>query len=274
MSSRHSSNNGMSRTPRRGDPSSTGDLSAARRRQRQGSKAKSGRGAAGRPAKAGKAPSSSGRKAGFMKYAADNKVVQAIYSLTTGPYRLAFYLAVAAAVILSVYFPVRDLYIAHRTTEIYKRQLEIREEYNEGLQSDVDSLLSTDGIENAARDLGLVMPGEQTIDVVEPEPEPEQEGDGQDGSAAEADGAAEEGSAQDEGDPGAEGADGEAGAAEGDDAVSDGSAEKDDGAPLTSAEVEAAEQAVVDEAPWYIKLLDALFFFDGTRGQRIASTGE
>lgn len=210
-----------------------------------------------------------------MKYAADNKVVQAIYSLTTGPYRLAFYLAVAAAVILSVYFPVRDLYIAHRTTEIYKRQLEIREEYNEGLQSDVDSLLSTDGIENAARDLGLVMPGEQTIDVVEPEPEQKQEGDGQDGSGTEADGAAEEGDAQNEGEgPEAEGADGAAGAAEGDDAAPDGSSETDGGAPLTSAEVEAAEQAVVDEAPWYIKLLDALFFFDGTRGQRIASTGE
>lgn len=100
-----------------------------------------------------------------MKYANDNRVVRTVYSLTTGPYRLAFYLLVVVAILAAMYFPLRDLYSAYRTNEIVEQQLSIRKKYNEKLQGEVDSLLSQDGIENAARDMGLVMPGEKAIDV-------------------------------------------------------------------------------------------------------------
>ncbi len=51
-------------------------------------------------------------------------------------------------------------------------------------------------------------------------------------------------------------------------------AEDSEDEPMTSADVEAAEQAVVEDAPWYIRMLDALFFYQGAEGQSVASTGE
>ena len=153
---------------RAGSAAATGDLSAAASRLRAGGPRRAsaaGRGASG--AKRGTAAKSSAKRSSFMRYAADNRVVQFIYSITTGSTKPIFYAAVAAVVLVSIYFPVRDLYAAYRTGMVLDQQLEIRNEYNERLESHVDGLLSTEGIERAAReDLGLVMPGERVIDVV------------------------------------------------------------------------------------------------------------
>ncbi len=215
-----------------------------------------------------------GRGADLMRYAADNSVVRAIHGFTTGPYRWAFYLAVCAAVVLGVYFPVRDLYVAYRTGDILERQLAIREQYNESLQDDVDKLLSVEGIEETAREeLGLVMPGEQAIDVI-----------GLDDDASDADAGKSSGDAEGEGsDAGADdAADADASDADASDAGTDPADAVDNGTPssdtsqepTTSAEVEAAEKAAAAEAPWYIKALDVLFFFDGAAGQKVVSTGQ
>lgn len=210
-----------------------------------------------------------------MRYASDNRVVQTVYGITTGPYRFLFYGVVALAVLLSLYFPVRDLYIAHRTNGILQRQLEIRETYNEGLQQDVDKLLSTEGIEDEARaNLGLVMPDEKRLEVKGLDKAQ------QEGSSSDADGDAEGSAGADDADAAASGDD--AAANKGDDtgtadAPDDGSVPEDaaskDTAPTNSTEAEAAEQAVTQDAPWYIQMLDALFFFHGVDGQRVASTG-
>ena len=67
---------------------------------------------------------------------------------------------------MSLYFPVRDLYVAKRSSDILTKQVEIRQQYNDGLQKSVDKLLSEEGIKDAAsEDLGLVMPGEKRIEV-------------------------------------------------------------------------------------------------------------
>ena len=68
--------------------------------------------------------------------------------------------------LVSLYFPVRDLYVAKRSSDILTKQVEIRQQYNDGLQKSVDKLLSEEGIKDAAsEDLGLVMPGEKRIEV-------------------------------------------------------------------------------------------------------------
>lgn len=103
----------------------------------------------------------------FMRYANDNAVVKAIYDFTHGPQRGLFIGIVVALVLVSLYFPVRDLYVAKRSSDILAKQVEIREQYNDELQKSVDKLLSEEGIKDAAtEDLGLVMPGETRIDVL------------------------------------------------------------------------------------------------------------
>lgn len=103
----------------------------------------------------------------FMHYANDNAVVKAIYDFTHGPLRPLFIGIVVALVLVSLYFPVRDLYVAKRSSDILAKQVEIREQYNDELQKSVDKLLSEEGIKDAAsEDLGLVMPGETRIDVL------------------------------------------------------------------------------------------------------------
>lgn len=230
-----------------------------------------------------------------MRYAADNRIVQAIYGFTTGPSRYIFFGLVTLAVLIGVYFPVRDLYTAYRTGDILERQLEVRNAYNEQLEGEVDRLLSTEGIEDVAREeLGLVMPGERSVTVIGIDDEPaSEEGDGtrdpesirtsgDDASEGEdAEGASGEGKAADAADQkdadqkDADQKDDESKA----DAASDDSANEVDAAnksesPTTSSEVEEAELAVVDDAPWYIKLLDVLFFYQGVEGQTVKSTGE
>lgn len=103
----------------------------------------------------------------FMHYANDNAVVKAIYDFTHGSLRPLFIGIVVALALVSLYFPVRDLYVAKRSSDILAEQVEIREQYNDELQKSVDKLLSEEGIKDAAtEDLGLVMPGETKIDVL------------------------------------------------------------------------------------------------------------
>lgn len=103
----------------------------------------------------------------FMHYANDNAVIKAIYDFTHGPQRGLFIGIVVALVLVSLYFPVRDLYVAKRSSDILAKQVEIRQQYNDELQKSVDKLLSEEGIKDAAtEDLGLVMPGETKIDVL------------------------------------------------------------------------------------------------------------
>lgn len=102
----------------------------------------------------------------FMHYANDNAVVKAIYDFTHGSLRPLFIGIVVALALVSLYFPVRDLYVAKRSSDILAKQVEIRQQYNDELQKSVDKLLSEEGIKDAAtEDLGLVMPGEKRIDV-------------------------------------------------------------------------------------------------------------
>lgn len=112
-------------------------------------------------------PSSRLSGSDFMRYANDNAVVKAIYDFTHGSLRLLFIGIVVALALVSLYFPVRDLYVAKRSSDILAKQVEIREQYNDELQKSVDKLLSEEGIKDAAsEDLGLVMPGETRIDVL------------------------------------------------------------------------------------------------------------
>ena len=111
-------------------------------------------------------PSSRLSGSDFMHYANDNAVVKAIYDFTHGPQRGLFIGIVVALVLVSLYFPVRDLYVAKRSSDILSKQVEIRQQYNDELQKSVDKLLSEEGIKDAAsEDLGLVMPGEKRIEV-------------------------------------------------------------------------------------------------------------
>lgn len=111
-------------------------------------------------------PSSRLSGSDFMRYANDNAVVKAIYDFTHGPQRGLFIGIVVVLVLVSLYFPVRDLYVAKRSSDILAKQVEIREQYNDELQKSVDKLLSEEGIKDAAsEDLGLVMPGEKRIEV-------------------------------------------------------------------------------------------------------------
>ena len=120
-----------------------------------------------RPSHAAKPQRKSRRASNFMRYANDNRVVNAIYGFVTGSTKPLFILMVVIAVGVSLYFPVRDLYVAKRSSDILAQQVEIRKSYNDALQKDVDKLLSEDGIKDVATDkLGLVMPGEKKIDVV------------------------------------------------------------------------------------------------------------
>ena len=112
-------------------------------------------------------PSSRLSGSDFMHYANDNAVVKAIYDFTHGPQRGLFIGIVVVLVLVSLYFPVRDLYVAKRSSDILAKQVEIRQQYNDELQKSVDKLLSEEGIKDAAtEDLGLVMPGETKIDVL------------------------------------------------------------------------------------------------------------
>lgn len=220
---------------------------AARRAERRASAgADADRRAARRPAAPrDAAPRGRGRsragisRSGLMRYAADNRIVQTVYHFTTGPWRAAFYAAVVLAVAVGVYFPVRDLYAAYRTNGILESQLSVRKAYNDELSKSVDRLLSTEGIEAIARErLGLVMPGEHAVNVVGIDDSSDVDGASGDGSAA------------------------------------GGDASSSSDAPSTSAEVSKAEAAAQENAPWYLKVLDVIFCYQGAGDQTVSSTGE
>lgn len=101
----------------------------------------------------------------FMRYANDNAVVKAIYDFTHGPLRPLFIGIVVALVLVSLYFPVRDLYVAKRSSDILAKQVEIRQQYNDEMKKDTDKWFSEEGIKDSARDLGMAMPGEKRIEV-------------------------------------------------------------------------------------------------------------
>ena len=179
---------------------------------------------------------------------------------------------------VGIYGPVKDFYIARRTVMILEEQTAIRKEYNETLGDEVGSLMSQEGIEDTARkDLGMVMPGEQTITVegldsegnpvvVDPS-KPAEEGEGASGEASAEDPA--KADADKDSQP-LKGAD----AANKDKTGSSAAAADPSKKPMTSAEVEAAERAVLENSPWYWKVLDVLFGFDGAKGMAVVSTGE
>ena len=52
------------------------------------------------------------------------------------------------------------------------------------------------------------------------------------------------------------------------------SSSADSGALTTASQVEAAEQQVYADAPWYVKALDRVFFFSGVEGQAVVSAGD
>lgn len=101
----------------------------------------------------------------FMHYANDNAAVKAIYDFTHGSLRPLFIGVVVALALVSLYFPVRDLYVAKRSSDILAKQVEIREQYNDEMKKDTDKWLSEEGVKDSARDLGMVMPGEKRIEV-------------------------------------------------------------------------------------------------------------
>lgn len=165
------------------------------------------------------------RRTNFMKYAADNRAVHTIYEFTTGRYKPLFIALVVLAVLASMYGPVRDYYVAYRTSEVLTKQIALRESYNKSIQSEVDTLLSREGIEDAARTrLGLVMPGESTLTVK-----------GLDGDSSDSD--------------------------------------SPSSTTMSADELEKLEADAVNDAPWFIKALDVLFFFNSTTGQAVTSTG-
>lgn len=189
------------------------------------------------------------RSSSFMKYAVDNRVVQAVYGFVTGNTKPLFIALVVLAVVIGLYFPIRNLYVAYRTQDILSRQVDLREAYNEGLQKDVNRYLSQEGIEEAARsELDMVLPGETRIEVT-----------GQDDVDA---AGSEDADKQDSEGADAEGKEGETPVGEGDSATA-----SKDNVPSTALEAEQAELAAAQEAPWYIHMLDSLFFFDGVEGQ-------
>lgn len=185
------------------------------------------------------ARSHAGRRTNFMKYANDNRVVRAIYAITTGPQRVLFYAVVACALLAYAYGPVRDLYVSYRTGDILAKQEAIQQEYKDGLETEVESYLSEQGIEEAARKQGMVMPGERSITVT---------GDGSSTDSSSRDSASS--------------------------SSADAASSSDSGALMTASQVEAAEQQVYADAPWYVKALDRVFFFSGVEGQAVVSAGD
>ena len=102
----------------------------------------------------------------FMHYANDNAVVKVIYDFTHGSLRPLFIGIVVALALVSLYFPVRDLYVAKRSNDILVKQVEIRQQYDDELKKDTDKWLSEEGVKDSARDLGMAMPGEKRIEVL------------------------------------------------------------------------------------------------------------
>lgn len=167
-----SSDAGARREPRPTSFAQAGAPRGARRSEEQprpertASRESAPRGGKAKRAAQGGASRGSVRPSSFMKYAADNRFVQAIYAFTTGATKPLFIAIVVVCLAVGLYGPVRDYYVAWRAGGILEQQVEIREGYNGGLKSEVDAYLTDEGVEDAARrDLGLVKEGETRIEV-------------------------------------------------------------------------------------------------------------
>lgn len=256
-------------------------------------------------------PSDTETQRAFLKYANDNAVVRWFYQLVTGPKRHFFYIPVAILLFLGLYLPLCDFYVANRTVQILREQQAVRDAYNESLGKEIKGYMSEEGIEDTARrDLDMVLPGEERIEVegLDADGNPivvhgnasnaavgtgtdDADSDGADAST-DTDGADDQANGTQSSTAagmsrvganyhGAQGTDSEdSGKLKGADAADksktgSGTQEYDPSkTPTTSAEVEAAERAVFENSPWYWKLLDALFLFDGVNGMAVVSTGE
>ena len=245
-----------------------------------------------------------GRSAGSsdaLRYARDNRFVRAVYSFTTGRTKPLFIALVVVVVTLGIYFPVRDFYIAYRSQAILEEQIAIREAYNAELEDAVDTLTTEEGVQDAAREeLGMVMEGETPLTVTgldedgnaivvetessdassedEEADEFAEEDSDEDSDATSADEGADtddiaDDSTTEESDSDTDDADADTDGTDSSAAASTVESDDDDDA-VTSADVDAAEDAVYENSAWYWKLLDAIFFFDGTSGQAVVSTGE
>lgn len=199
-------------------------------------------------------------RSGFMKYATDNRFVRFVYELTTGPKRVLFYVAVLAFVLIGLYCPARDYYTAYRTRDILEQQLEIREEFKDAQKKAVDALLSEEGVKDDAREkLDMVMPGEKVLNVT---------GLDKDGNPVVKNEGEKPGDPEEEKKETIKGKD---------------AADKDKGPqmaappegedPKTATEAEAVERAVFENSPWYFKVLDTIFGFDGKNGMAVVATG-
>ena len=93
--------------------------------------------------------------------------------------KLAIALVIVAAILIMLYRPTRDLYIAWRTGYVLQQRYDTLAEENQELSEEVDRLMTREGIEDAARKRGYVMPGETSVKVEglegEPAEEPEDE---------------------------------------------------------------------------------------------------
>lgn len=72
------------------------------------------------------------------------------------------------ALLLVVWFlypPVRSLYVANRQQEVLAMELDTLEARNEDLMEDIEGLQTREGIEQEARELGYVSPGEVAVEV-------------------------------------------------------------------------------------------------------------
>ena len=79
--------------------------------------------------------------------------------------RLLTVLAVIVVSIAMLYRPARDYYIAWRTGYTLQYRYEALAEENEELNDDLERLMTREGIEDAARERGYVMPGETSVRV-------------------------------------------------------------------------------------------------------------
>lgn len=79
--------------------------------------------------------------------------------------RLWIVLAVVVAVVAALYGPAQRYYVSMRTTQDLQVKYAALKSQNKDLQSDVDTLMSKEGIEDQARKNGYVYPGEKGVEV-------------------------------------------------------------------------------------------------------------
>ena len=79
--------------------------------------------------------------------------------------RLWIVLAVVLAVAAALYGPAQRYYVSMRTTQDLQVKYAALKSQNKDLKSDVDTLMSKEGIEDQARKNGYVYPGEKGVEV-------------------------------------------------------------------------------------------------------------